>query len=56
MNQENTVTVCAECLQASCWQGEFMCEKSRFAETIEMTIEELEQLNLESEHYWRTSQ
>lgn len=51
MNKE-TVTVCSECLMSSCWQGIFMCEKSKNAGTIEKNIEELEKLNLENSSYW----
>jgi len=47
-----TITVCDNCLQASCWHGIFMCDNSRYAGTIEKTIEELEILNLEHSDYW----
>ena len=48
-----TITVCDKCLQASCWQGAFMCDEAQFAGTIEKTIEELKELNLESSDYWK---
>ena len=41
------ITVCDACLTASCWHGEFMCEESRYAGTIEKTVEELNLLHLE---------
>lgn len=47
-----TITVCDNCLQASCWQGIFMCDNARDAGTIEKTIHELEVLNLENSSYW----
>ncbi len=49
----STVTVCDACLQASCWQGEFMCDNARSAGTVEKTIKELKELNLEHYSYWR---
>lgn len=50
---ETSVTVCDKCLQASCWQGIFMCWESRGAGTTEKTIAELRDLNLENECYWK---
>jgi len=41
------VTVCAECLRASCWHGEFMCERSRDANVRTLTVRQLRSLNLE---------
>jgi hypothetical protein len=49
----STVTVCDACLKASCWQGEFMCDDARSAGTVEKTIKELKELNLEHYSYWR---
>lgn len=46
------VTVCSECLQASCWQGIFMCDNARHAGVVQKTKEELMQLNLEHQSYW----
>lgn len=46
------VTVCDQCLRASCWQGEFMCDEARSAGTIQKTRAELGTLGLESSHYW----
>ena len=45
--KEETVTVCASCLRASCWQGEFYCEDYKSAGTVEKTIDELLALDLE---------
>ena len=52
-NDVSTVTVCAECLRASCWQGTFMCEQSQAAGTVEKTRDELKALGLEHPDYWR---
>jgi len=30
LKDDDKIVVCAECLQASCWLGEFMCDKSEF--------------------------
>ena len=46
------VLVCDNCLQASCWQGMFMCEESRYAGTVEKTIDELKILALEHPCWW----
>jgi hypothetical protein len=46
------VVVCAECLQATCWYGLFMCEKSRWCDMKTMTVAELRKLGLEHESYW----
>jgi len=46
------VTVCDRCLQASCWQGEFMCDEARYAGTTTKTVAELRKLNLEHPDYW----
>lgn len=48
------ITVCDKCLTASCWQGFFMCDDSKFAGTVEKTIDELKELNLEHSSYWKT--
>ena len=54
MCEENqqTVTVCDKCHQASCWQGVFMCEESRDAGTVEKTVEELTKLGFEHPDFW----
>jgi len=50
---EKTITVCDNCLCASCWRGFLMCEGAKDAGTVEKTIEELKELNLEHPSYWR---
>lgn len=50
---KETVTVCASCLRASCWQGIFYCEQYKAADIIQKTRAELELLALEHSDYWR---
>lgn len=46
------VTVCSECLKASCWHGESMCERSRGANVTQRTVDVLRALNREHpSHY-----
>ena len=47
------ITVCAECLQASCWQGAFMCDDFMEAGTTEKSVKELKELNFEHSDYWK---
>lgn len=49
---ERLITVCAACLRASCWQGEFYCEDARRAGTIEMPVSALEAIDREHPYYW----
>ena len=46
------VTVCASCLRASCWQGEFYCDEFKHIGTTEKTVGELQKLDRESSDYW----
>lgn len=48
------IQVCDKCLQASCWQGIFLCDRSQNAGTVYKTVEELTKLNLEHPDYWKT--
>lgn len=48
------ITVCDQCLQASCWQGKFMCDKATNAGVVQKTREELAKLNLEHPDNWKT--
>ena len=50
---ERLVTVCDACLQASCWQGEFMCQEAQGAGTVQKSVAELRLLNREHPDYWR---
>jgi len=51
-NQNLKVLVCSECLRASCWYGEFMCEASQNAGLTILTVEELRKINREHSDYW----
>lgn len=46
------ITACDACKQASCWQGIFFCDKYQSAGTMELTVAELRQLDLEHPSYW----
>lgn len=46
------VTVCDECLRASCWQGIFMCERSDEAGVAILRADYLLKRNLEDPSYW----
>ena len=50
--EDKEIIVCDECKQASCWYGEFMCDRSQFAATRRVMRSDLEKLNLESPDYW----
>lgn len=45
------ITVCSNCLRASCWHGIFFCEKYIESGTVEKTKEELLGLKLEHPSY-----
>ncbi len=56
MNSANEmITVCAECLTASCWHGEFYCDKYKTADITKKTRKELDVLNLEHPHNYSRS-
>jgi len=46
------VTVCSKCLQASCWQGIFMCGEARYAGTTDLPVSDLKELGREHPSYW----
>lgn len=50
------VTVCEKCLQASCWQGIFMCDDARGAGTTQKTRKELAKLARENSDYWKSDE
>jgi len=52
MDNNREVLVCAECHRASCWYGEFYCDRSRFANVVVLTVKQLKELNLEDSAYW----
>ena len=55
-DDDRLVTVCAVCLTAACWQGEFYCEAAKVANTTTRTVRELRALGREHEHYWRADE
>ena len=44
---DRLVEVCAVCLTASCWHGEFLCEEWRTAGTLELSARELDKRGAE---------
>lgn len=42
MDNRRLVTVCDECLCASCWHGEFMCQQATDAGTVELPVRTLQ--------------
>lgn len=49
---DRTVTVCDQCLRASCWKGLFMCDENRTAGTVDKTVAELRELDREHSDRW----
>lgn len=47
------VTVCSECLRASCWLGYFYCDNYRSAGLTTKTVSDLRKINREHPCYWR---
>ena len=52
LKDDELITVCAECLTAACWHGEFMCEKAETADLTQKSVKELKELNLEHPMQW----
>lgn len=53
--ENDKITVCDKCHQASCWQAIFFCSDNRNAGTIRLTKEQLRAINTgEHESYWIT--
>lgn len=50
------ITVCASCLQASCWLGEFYCDNYKTANIVKRTVRDLIKLNREHPEYWKKEQ
>ena len=50
--EKKLIEVCSECLTASCWHGEFMCDNSRSAGTELRTVYQLRKLNKEHPDSW----
>lgn len=49
---ERMVTVCDQCLCASCWHGIFMCDRAQNAGTVEKPVSELRRLGYEDRSYY----
>lgn len=52
MKRDYWVTVCAECLQASCWQGEFYCQRAKSADTMRVRASYLRKARREHPSYY----
>lgn len=53
--EDKIIEVCDKCFCASCWYGEFMCDRSVEAGTVKKTVKELRDLEPdEDEHYWKS--
>ena len=50
-DDNDEIWVCANCLQASCWAGIFMCWESATADIKKITKGEARKLGLENEDY-----
>ena len=48
------ITICDKCYRASCWQGIFMCESSRYAGTLKLRKGQLLEMKLEDSSYMQT--
>ena len=55
MDDDRKVWVCAACLCASCWHGEFYCQQYRNANIVEKTVKELNELNYEHPSHYSIS-
>ncbi len=46
------VTVCDKCFKASCWHGIFMCDDAQTAGTVDKTVAQLRELNVENKDWY----
>ena len=56
---DSKITVCNKCFQASCWQGETICDEYEKSDMKRMTVMDLIKMKLsyknqESPEYWKT--
>jgi hypothetical protein len=49
---DRLITVCDNCLKASCWNGIFYCDKYRTAGVTKVPVSKLRSLGYENESYW----
>lgn len=52
-SEDDLITVCDACLQASCWQGIFYCDEYKTAGTVQKKRRELRELDREHPSYWK---
>lgn len=50
--EDRQVAVCDMCFTAACWQGLYMCEASRNAGLVNLSVRELRELALEHPSFW----
>ena len=53
MSIKALIWVCDNCNRASCFQGVFVCEEYRSANTTQRPVKDLAKLGLEHSDYWR---
>lgn len=53
MKDTDTIVVCANCLTAACWNGTDMCLHAYDSGTIDKTVVELRELDLELPIVWQ---
>lgn len=53
-SDDDLITVCDNCLQASCWQGIFYCQRAKESGIVQLTRKKLRELDLEHPDYWKT--
>ena len=51
-DEDRLVTVCDQCLRASCWQGDLYCDNHKTAGTTRLPVRDLRSLGREHESYW----
>lgn len=56
VREQELITVCDSCLQASCWQGIFYCDYYKTAGIIQKTRAELRKLKREHPSYWKADE
>ena len=52
LKNDKLITVCDACFCATCWHGIFLCDDAYGAGTVEKTVKELKNLNVEHPCYW----
>ena len=52
LSGDEKVLVCASCLRAACWYGEFMCDDAVGANLKILQVRDLRKLGREHEDFW----